>query len=329
MTGRTKTAIVFLVAVLLVSFATIEGAAREADAYARSFEGTVIDLLSAGPIPDAEIRVYLPDGTLLTASASSRDGRWRAEADIPVGTDAVVIQAGSPGHFKRSVFIRQSFYGSVEMKLIPDEIPGLYELAYTLAHKAGGVSRLSRFAPGLDAKVLLLEENPATGERFGYGMLDEAFAILRSNEDAIAKMLGKDDVTIEMSGFPGALEPGLIMIAPDACDGFLGQCYWAYDEFFDVLAAMIIVNSGISNEYALKATLMHEIAHVVFSEDAGMAESILSDIFLLDSFTRLDLVVSLIAHEPSFSAGYYGEAHGPSDWLANMLGIDWGEFIAP
>ncbi|HPM64586.1 MAG TPA: hypothetical protein PLM88_08705 [Bacillota bacterium] len=293
--------------------------------------GRVCDLESKMPAP-VDVRVYGTGGELLSSTRSLDDGSWSSSFTVPSEAGMIAVQAGGSGYFIRTVFVRAFDGVTADIKVVSDDLEGFCGFAYRMAHTMARSPRFSRFAPGLPAKVAVFEENPFNGSLFDPATLRIIHDALLDPGCMMARLLGKDilDVVIVPGGEALEMGPGMVFIVPDKDLQLLGLCTWAYDEAFDTLAAYIGLSTRLEGEFMVKSTLMHEMAHVVFPNDADIVDSVLSMILLQDRYTEYDLRCSLVANEPSFTAGVigYGDA-GPSDYLANILGTEWGSFIAP
>jgi len=293
--------------------------------------GRVYDFESGRPA-SVGVRVYGMGGELLESAYSLEDGSWSSSLSVPPDAGMLAVQAGGSGYFIRTVFVDAADGAIADMKVVADDLVDFNSFAYDMAHGMDRAPRLSRFAPGRPAVVKVFAKNPFNGSRFDPAALGTIIKALLDPEYKIARLLGKDllDVDVVTGGQTPELGPGMVFIVPDAELPLLGLCSWAYDGDFNTLAACIGLSTRLEGKFMVEATLLHEMAHIVFPNDSRAERSVLSTIVLQDRYTEYDLRCALVANEPSFTSNRSGgETAGPSDYLANVLGTEWGSFVAP
>lgn len=286
--------------------------------------GLVIDADTMEVIDGALVRAYASTGEMLAEGRTDSLGYWSLQLD-EARNFPIVLQAGFEGFFIRTV-INYNQDSNMTIALVSDDEPELWGLLDNMAYCKADGTRLSRFSPKADARIAVFAENPITGNNFERWQLDTIIGALTDCQEDIEAITGGNLSKVEVisQGEGRDFNVGSIWVLPERPMPGLGHCTWLYDNEYNVVAAIIQINTSIPTPEMLRHVLFHELMHIIFPADVLIIRSIISEVFMFFDYTELDKKASKIINNPFFLE--QGPL-GPTDRLDRLemiLGKEWG-----
>jgi len=290
--------------------------------------GVVEDNEEDASISNAEVRIYTLDGMMVGSTFTSPDGSWSLECNAQYFSKyELIIQAGSPNHYVRTISIPAEDKEGIVIRIVPDDLPDFYTFMMELAYNLNA-PRPMKFDSTDFNRICIYTTNPETGDSFHPETVSYLRDILLDRIYKIGMIVGQEEYDVVIDPEEELTKaPGRIAVIPQTFEGnVVGMCeIWGKLNVQNALISIEPTAYGSPTNIGYTNILLHEFGHIIYMRHPTTTDSVMS--YNSDSrfsYSALDLKGTYISYEPTFVGrrSYPGDL--AIDYLENILGLEWG-----